>query len=442
MSFFSGLFGTGSDGQEKIEKSVGELFGKSNAVSREQLKSQRTVVETEEKDESGEMDVDSENESENESESESESVTKVPVRKNKSDDLEAAYFSKLLQEDDKELKQKKKAENNENGGSDSGSDSDSDSEAEASAITKGKKAKVVDLKENELSKANKTVFVGNLSNSVISSKSTYKQFKALFSQYGKVASIRFRSIAFDEALPRKIAFVQKKFHKLRETINAYVVFAEDEAARKSVAGLNATVFDNHHLRVDSVGHPSAKDNKRTIFVGNLDFEEQEETLWKYFNDKCDNDVESVRIVRDSATNLGKGFALVQFKDTLSVTKALLLNDKSISKEKKRKLRISRAKAHTKPSILSPNHIDNKKKKFAADKARKLNDKQKSKLGKAIAVLGKADRASAGKMKVVMEGERATKGSSIAGIKGKKGKVKKPRIRDRSTKFKLARDSNK
>ena len=56
-------------------------------------------------------------------------------------------------------------------------------------------------------------------------------------------------------------------------------------------------------------------------------------------------------------------------------------------------------------------------------------------------MGKADRATAGKSKKFIEGQRATKGSAIAGIKGLKGaKVKKPRIRDRSTKFKNERNA--
>lgn len=50
-------------------------------------------------------------------------------------------------------------------------------------------------------------------------------------------------------------------------------------------------------------------------------------MWTYFNGKLDNDVESVRIIRDSKTNMGKGFALIQFNDTLTVNKALMLNDK-------------------------------------------------------------------------------------------------------------------
>lgn len=95
--------------------------------------------------------------------------------------------------------------------------------------------------------------------------------------------------------------------------------------------MNAVVFQDHHLRVDSVAHPAPHDKKRSIFVGNLDFEEIEESLWKHF-EPC-GDIEYVRIIRDSKTNMGKGFAYVQFKDLQSVNKALLLNEKPMKSQK-------------------------------------------------------------------------------------------------------------
>ena len=53
------------------------------------------------------------------------------------------------------------------------------------------------------------------------------------------------------------------------------------------------------------------DEKKSVFVGNLAFDEQEETLWKAFSD-C-GEVVNVRIIRDAKTNLGKGnFYLLYF----------------------------------------------------------------------------------------------------------------------------------
>lgn len=448
MSAFSSLFG-----KAKIDKDLDSLLsGSAGPVTKHDLKP-RTVVEIPARKNEQTQDG-SAAESQPEEEDDEEKIKKARKenkKKRKAEEenagLESQYFSQILKEEEKEEQKKetkeeetneKEAEKNEDDDS-----SSSDEEEEVKPTKKNSSAKSIDLKEEELNKAEKTVFVGNVSNNVVTSKQTYKQFKKLFSSIGKVSSIRFRSIAFDDAVPRKVAFAKKSLHSTRDTINAYVVFAEKEPSLKAASRLNATVFDHNHIRVDHVAHPAPKDNKKTIFVGNLDFEEKEERLWRYFNSKTNDDVEAVRIVRDAKTNLGKGFALIQFKDTLSVDKALLLHEKPMEvegddKKKGRKLRILRAKAYAKPSILSPNHVDNarKQKKPRAP----LNDDQKTKLGRAKALLGKADRNTAGKL--VIEGSRAAPGQRIAGIKGlksAKGRVKKPRVTDRSTRFKKDRE---
>lgn len=417
MSVFSSLF------KGKHDDKVDGLFQvDAKAVSRPTVaqKEQPDVAMSELSEDSSEDEVEDEVEEE-------EVKTTKKQKKNKtkkeSDDLEAQYYKKLLKDDDNQETKEEEEE----------SDSDSEDEAKPAA---GTKAKVLNLKEDELAKAEKTVFVGNVPISVVTSKPVYKKFKAYFSQVGKIASIRFRSISFGEPLPRKIAIAQKKFHDSRETLNSYIVFENKEMSLKAVKLFNGSEFENFHLRVDHIAHPAPKDNKRTVFVGNLDFEEMEETLWRYFNSKTDNDVESVRIVRDPKTNLGKGFALVQFKDTLSVNKCLLLNDKPISQDKKRKLRISRAKSNAKPSALSPNHIDNVKQKSKKSKNMtklldNLNDKQKTNLGRSK-ILGKADRSG---NTFILEGERANKNMRSKNKKPRHDKVRKPRIRERSTKFK-------
>lgn len=447
MSSFANLFGKST----KVDENIDQLFKntRDGPISKDELvKKQRTVIKipkvtaptdqttgnestsSQSADESDEQEGNESNEDKDDDNKQGEPTSK---NDDENEDLEAQYFDKLL--------------NEQNGEEDNSNESSERKSSKAEKEhTKAKVATTVDLKEKELEKADRTVFVGNVPADVITSKIIAKNFKNLFKHYGKIDSIRYRSISFDENLPRKVAFAKKNLHKSRDSVNAYIVYKEKPA---SIAAkeLNAAVFEDHHLRVDHVSHPAPKDNKRTIFVGNLDFEEKEETLWKYFNSKFDEDVESVRIIRDSKTNLGKGFALVQFKDTLSVNKALLLNDKPLESgalKKGRKLRISRAKSNAKPSLMSPNHFDNQKKKFAAGKSQqKLTDNQKTKIGRAQSTLGKADRSTVGKSKrIILEGQRATKGEAIKGIKGsKKGKkVKKPRIRERSTKFKEERKS--
>lgn len=400
MSTFSGLFG-----DAPVDSHLSALFGTSNAAKRPERKN-KPPSELNRKSHQKEPSPDSPSDSPSDPPSDSPASPSSPSSSSASspapqpaldDDIEGRYFQALTAK------------------SEPASD-----EVRTQTPTVAKK---VDLKESEMDKAERTVFVGNVPASVVMEKPLQKQFKKYFAQAGAVESVRFRSIAFGDALPRKAAYAQKKLHSARDSVNAYVVYREKAASRGAADRFNGKVFEHHHLRVDHVAHPVAKDNKRTIFVGNLDFEAHEEELWKYFNAHTDNDVESVRVVRDAKTNVGKGFALVQFKDSLSVNKCLMLNDKPMAANSKRKLRISRANKHAKPSALSPNHIDNVKKPRTP--RQQLTEAQKSKLGRANAVLGKADKATAGKMKVI-EGERARKGTQ---------KKKKPRITKRSKNYK-------
>ena len=169
---------------------------------------------------------------------------------------------------------------------------------------------VVSPAEIELEKSNRTVFVGNVPSNAIYSKHDYKTLKKFFSTAGKISSIRFRSIAFSKQVPRKVALVNHKLHKKQHTVNAYIVYNDTTSVMKALT-LNGSVVLDRHIRVDSVSHPGKQVAKQCVFVGNLDFEVQEETLWRHFG-HCGN-VQYVRVVRDPQTNIGKGFAYIQFE---------------------------------------------------------------------------------------------------------------------------------
>ncbi len=119
--------------------------------------------------------------------------------------------------------------------------------------------------------------------------------------------------------------------------------APDEAAKSAIAALDNTQYMGHTLRADAITS-GIGDPKRTVFVGSLDFASREEDLRVFFEGvvsaergprgvvagDSDSDDEGdagdqsasrsklktwvtrVRIVRDKDSQLGKGFAYVQF----------------------------------------------------------------------------------------------------------------------------------
>lgn len=146
----------------------------------------------------------------------------------------------------------------------------------------------------------------------------------------------------DSGDKRRIAFIKHELHPDTDAVIVYVVFAygadltPDEAAQRAVAALDNTQYMGRTLRADAVAG-GVGDPKRTVFVGGLDFASGEEDLRIFFegvvsgergprsavagdSDSDEEDagaklktwVTRVRIVRDKDTQLGKGFAYVQF----------------------------------------------------------------------------------------------------------------------------------
>ncbi|XP_013771666.1 RNA-binding protein 34-like isoform X1 [Limulus polyphemus] len=187
-------------------------------------------------------------------------------------------------------------------------------------------------REDDSEKDMRTVFVGNLP---ITAES--KAIKTLFKQFGKIQSVRIRSaIPVQPKLPKRVAVIKHTFHPERNNINAYVVFNSIQSAEEAVS-LNGTLFKGYHLRVDRVIGGQQHDQKRSIFVGNLPFNAEEEELYSFFSE-C-GDIAGVRIVRDPLSGLGKGFGFILFKTLDSVMLALELNGREF---KDRKIRVVRA----------------------------------------------------------------------------------------------------
>lgn len=188
-------------------------------------------------------------------------------------------------------------------------------------------------KAQETLKKKRTVFVGNLPISC-----TKKTLRSLFRDKGSIESIRFRSVVReDPSMSRKVAAIKRKVHPKKQSINAYVVFKDDDGVTKALERNGMEIEKDFHIRVDRVADSSSHDHKRSVFVGNLSFDINELTFRRHF-EECGT-VEAVRLVRDKNSGLGKGFGYVLFESTDSVQLALKLDG---SKLEGRSIRVKRS----------------------------------------------------------------------------------------------------
>lgn len=263
-------------------------------------------------------------------------------RKDDNEDLEAKYLAELTKDDAKEpqgKRQKAEAEAEAEAKADGQEERGDDANPTHESLCQ--ESKDADL---DIEKANRTVFLSNVSIDTISSKSAKKALIAHLSSAldpnetpaQKFESIRFRSVAFSTgSMPKRAAYITKSLMgATTKSANAYAVFSTPAAARLVAAKLNGSEILGRHIRVDSVAHPSPTDHRRCVFVGNLGFVDDEtivntnedgekvekkrtkvpadaeEGLWRTFSKA--GKVENVRVVRDPKTRVGKGFAYVQF----------------------------------------------------------------------------------------------------------------------------------
>ncbi|KAK1073250.1 Nucleolar protein 12 [Friedmanniomyces endolithicus] len=286
--------------------------------------------------------------------------------------------------------------------------------------------------DENVQKANRTVFLGNVATSAITSKAARKtlltHLASFFDEVSapkdqdakhKVESIRFRSTPYATAIPKKAAYARKEvMDATTKSTNAYAVYSSSQLTREAAKRLNGTMVLDRHLRVDEIAHPAVTDHRRCVFVGNLGFVDDEsniqqanedegrevrkrgkepsdveEGLWRTFS-RCGT-VESVRVIRDSTTRVGKGIAYVQFEDPNAVEAALLYNEKKFPPMLPRKLRVTRAKAvkrNAKPDSGRPTNRGPNSTGYQ----RKVTGEERSQAGRAGKLFGRAGAAQIGK----------------------------------------------
>jgi nucleolar protein 12 len=241
-------------------------------------------------------------------------------------------------------------------------DSESSDEEEPSPKKNAKKSNEKEPQQQEEKKLAydkedepRTVFCGNIPNSENLGKSRVRE---LFSQYGTVKSLRLRSDTGN-------VLFAKKNKKNCSSLIAYVVFKNEEDAKKSCQ-LNGYKLLENHLRVNMANDKKeAFNNKGTIFVGNLTFDATEEEVHDFFGQA--GEIEYVRIIPK------KGIAYVCFKKGVNLIKALKFNDQEF---KGRKLRVSRCESRDKQDrkkLFKRDEKTGRVVKQRVKKSHKLND---------------------------------------------------------------------
>ncbi|CAD0095853.1 unnamed protein product [Aureobasidium vineae] len=414
-----------------------------------------------------------------------ESNNRKRKRKDKQPELEDVYMDKLGREEERAIAKAKEDRNSkrqktEKKAKKDSDDSDSDSEDEDSDAAEGADAMEMSPpplhetlepdNDSDLVKAQRTVFLGNVSAEAITSKTAKKtlmrHLESFFEDIAdpekgqpahSVESLRFRSTAYASAIPKKAAFAKKEIMvETTKSTNAYAVYSSNALAREAARRLNGTVVLDRHLRVDEVAHPAKTEPRRCVFVGNLGFVDDESNIDKANAEEgkgtrkgnktpaTSRKVESVRVPRDPQTRVGKGFAYVQFTEENAVEAALLLNEKKFPPMLPRKLRVTRAKTIKRNVKPGSNAV---KAPGATNKGiynPKADPVMQSNMGRAGKLLGRAAAAQVQKGKpigatpqgfktpesFIFEGHRAKAGSGKSGLKlGGSGKKKgKPRTR--------------
>ncbi|KAL3817496.1 hypothetical protein ACHAXA_007086 [Cyclostephanos tholiformis] len=193
-------------------------------------------------------------------------------------------------------------------------------------------------KAEEEDEKSRTIFVGNLPPHI-----TRRALTNIFKKCGKISSTRLRSLAvMGVKLPPEQAGNQNMMRKVcantgkvsidgtsKRSAQGYVVFESIESVDVALS-MNNMSYENHTLRVD--GADPTVDPSRSVFVGNLPYGADEETLREHFGRILTNGedlnegegcaISGVRIVRDGDTQKCKGFGYVTLRDGTLISSAM------------------------------------------------------------------------------------------------------------------------
>ncbi|XP_053687169.1 RNA-binding protein 34-like [Sabethes cyaneus] len=170
-----------------------------------------------------------------------------------------------------------------------------------------------------------SVFVGNLPKTA--KKSTLKQ---MFKSFGKILTIRFRTLDGEVLL-------KKKDRETAKALNCYIRFQTKDEALAACA-MNGHIFDGHHLRVSLQSQKQIGHHASTVFVGNIHRDTTDNELYDFFSTV--GDIEYVRQIS------GKYIGYVCFKKGVSIAKALKLNQQLLNGRPLRIMKVDHQKQST------------------------------------------------------------------------------------------------
>mmetsp|Transcript_16383 Transcript_16383/g.33392 ORF Transcript_16383/g.33392 Transcript_16383/m.33392 type:complete len:286 (-) Transcript_16383:512-1369(-) len=197
----------------------------------------------------------------------------------------------------------------------------------------------------------RTVFVGNVP--VTTSR---KRLRAMFVSAGTVESVRIRGLVPEiPGLSKRVTAITKRMHPNQKAVTAYVVFKEEEAVSTAI-GMDGAELDGRHLRVAQITADQCLPEKKSVFIGNLPFDVDEEVVREAFQNMESVEVTGVRIVRDRGTGMGKGFGFVSFRQRASVGVVMALNGSlKIGDRDVRVMRVSGSKDKSADFLRGPPH---------------------------------------------------------------------------------------
>uniref|UniRef100_A0A6V7MBB1 RRM domain-containing protein n=1 Tax=Bracon brevicornis TaxID=1563983 RepID=A0A6V7MBB1_9HYME len=225
-----------------------------------------------------------------------------------------------ISEEEEEDSQEEKNQSNDSGRFNSSSDSSD----------KSPKKKAPELTPEEKAERDaRTIFIGNVPLSL-----EEKALREAFKKYGAIDTVRIRGIVPESPkVSKKVAAIKKKIHPACKAVCVYIVFKNADSVGKALE-MNGKKLGGNWLRVDKIGVVRDPHPEKSIFIGNVPYDVEDNDLWTLFSD-CGK-IDYVRTVRDRFTGLCRGMAYVNF---ISADSAILAKDLDGTLLKKRKLRV-------------------------------------------------------------------------------------------------------